>query len=80
LFIDIKVKKINHPGREMNIVNIRKSIIPATPPSKGGETFSNHCIYNTTLRFTAFGIDGLKLPGVDPELVLLSKYVKNHSL
>jgi hypothetical protein len=41
-FMDIKVKikeKINHPGREMNLVQIRKSIVPATPPSKGGETF-----------------------------------------
>jgi len=31
--------KINHPGRESRIVNISKSAIPATPPSKGGETF-----------------------------------------
>jgi hypothetical protein len=41
-FKDIKIKRkeqINHPGREMNLVKIRKSIVPATPPSKGGETF-----------------------------------------
>jgi hypothetical protein len=31
--------KINHPGRENRIVNISKSAIPATPPSKGGETY-----------------------------------------
>jgi hypothetical protein len=37
----------------MNIVNIRKSIIPATPPSKGGETLSNRHIYITTLWLTA---------------------------
>jgi len=29
----------NHPGREIRIVNISKSAIPATPPSKGGESF-----------------------------------------
>jgi len=31
--------KINHPGRGSRIVNITKSAIPATPPSKGGETY-----------------------------------------
>ncbi len=31
--------EINHPGRESRIVNISKSAIPATPPSKGGETY-----------------------------------------
>jgi len=40
----------------MNLVKIRKSIVPATPPSKGGETFSNHLIYNSTLRLTAMGM------------------------
>jgi hypothetical protein len=58
-FKDIKIKRkeqINHPGREMNLVKIRKSIVPATPPSKGGETFSNHLIYNYTVWLTA--IDG----------------------
>jgi len=29
----------NHPGRESRIVIILKSAIPATPPSKGGETY-----------------------------------------
>jgi len=55
-FIDKKVKKekkINHPGRGMDFVKIRYSIAPATPPSKGGETFSNPCIPNSTLRLTA---------------------------
>jgi hypothetical protein len=32
-------KKINHPGRESRIADISKSTIPATPPSKGGETY-----------------------------------------
>jgi hypothetical protein len=37
----------------MNLVKIRKSIVPATPPLKGGETFSDLCIYNTSLRLMA---------------------------
>jgi len=58
--------KINHPGRESRIVNISKSTIPATPPSKGGETYLyiNQAITlvfvtKIFLRFTAM------LPGGD---------------
>jgi len=32
------ISLINHPGREIHLANIRKSDVPATPPSKGGET------------------------------------------
>jgi hypothetical protein len=60
-FIDKKVRRkeyINHPGREMDLVKIRKSIVPATPPSKGGETFENHFIYNSTLKLRAMAPRG----------------------
>ena len=40
-----KKKRINQPPRPRHGV--------ATPPSKGGETFSNLIIYNPTLRLTA---------------------------
>ncbi|HAM09785.1 MAG TPA: hypothetical protein DCP74_05820, partial [Bacteroidales bacterium] len=33
-------------------------VLRPPPPSKGGETFSNLCIYNSTLRLTAMGHGG----------------------
>jgi hypothetical protein len=35
---------INHPGRQRSLQFFDYHFGPATPPSKGGETFSNPCI------------------------------------
>jgi len=51
---------INHPGREMNLVNVRSSIIPATPPSKGGETSSILSCNKTMLNLTAMPLKGVR--------------------
>jgi hypothetical protein len=47
------MQPINHPGRIQYFQYIDYHRIAATPPSKGGETFSNLRLYNTTIRFTA---------------------------
>jgi hypothetical protein len=33
-------------------------MVPATPPLKGGESFSNFCVYKTNLRLTAMPSKG----------------------
>jgi hypothetical protein len=44
---------INHPGRRRNLQFINHHCAAATPPSKGGETFSIPYCYNTMIRLTA---------------------------
>jgi hypothetical protein len=44
---------INHPGRYYSLQYFDYHCTAATPPSKGGETISNHFISNSTLKLTA---------------------------
>ena len=44
---------INHPGRIGTLQYSNYNCYAATPPSKGGETYSNIWIYNTSLKLTA---------------------------
>ena len=44
---------INHPGRRRNLQSINHHCAAATPPSKGGETFTIPYCHNTMIRLTA---------------------------
>jgi hypothetical protein len=44
---------INHPGRNKYLQYFDYHCAAATPPSKGGETFTNLLINNLTNRLTA---------------------------
>ncbi|HBQ81678.1 MAG: hypothetical protein A2X05_16475 [Bacteroidetes bacterium GWE2_41_25] len=46
-------KSINHPGRKRTLQYMNYHFSAATPPSKGGETYADLWIYNTTLKLTA---------------------------
>jgi hypothetical protein len=46
---------INHPGRKQNLQHPDHNCTAATPPSKGGETFSISLATNQLLRLTAMG-------------------------
>ena len=54
------VDSINHPGRYHPLQYFDYHCAAATPPSKGGETFSTQRIYNTTLSLTAYLGNGVK--------------------
>jgi len=41
---------INHPGRKLTLQHINYICIAATPPSKGGETYTDTSCIKTTLR------------------------------
>ena len=45
--------KINHPGRSEALQYFDNHCTAATPPSKGGETFTILSYHKTTLRLTA---------------------------
>jgi hypothetical protein len=70
---------INHPGRKQNLQHPDHNCTAATPPSKGGETFSISLATNQLLRLTAMGqggkfmwiIEGKKKWG---ELILTALY------
>jgi len=49
---------INHPGRKGTLQYINYHCSAATPPSKGGETYTYLWIYNTTLKLMAMGFRG----------------------
>ena len=53
-------RQINHPGRKLTLQCIDYICIAATPPSKGGETFTNLSCHKTTLRLTAITPDPLQ--------------------
>jgi hypothetical protein len=46
---------INHPGRNIALQCIDYICIAATPPSKGGETYTIISFNKTMLRLTAMG-------------------------
>jgi hypothetical protein len=46
---------INHPGRRRNLQFVNHHCGAATPPSKGGETFTIPYCDNTTIRLSAMG-------------------------
>ena len=48
-------KPINHPGRYQPLQYFDYHCAAATPPSKGGETFTIPYCDNTTIRFSAMG-------------------------
>jgi hypothetical protein len=46
---------INHPGRNEALQYFDKHYVAATPPSKGGETYTNISCHKATPRLTAKG-------------------------
>ena len=46
-------RQINHPGRKLILQYIGYHYAAATPPSKGGETFTIPYCHNTMIRLTA---------------------------
>ena len=50
--------RINHPGRHKPYQYFNYYCGPATPPSKGGETFFNLPNYNNTLKLAAMRTRG----------------------
>ena len=48
---------INHPGRILTLQCINYHCTAATPPSKGGETYTIISCLKTTLKVTAFKVD-----------------------
>jgi len=49
---------INHPGRILTMQCINYHCTAATPPSKGGETYTILSCHKTSLRLTAMGLGG----------------------
>ena len=49
---------INHPDRNIALQCIDYICIAATPPSKGGETYTNISFNKTMLKLTAMGLRG----------------------
>jgi hypothetical protein len=60
------MRLVNHPGRNIALQCIDYICIAATPPSKGGETYTIIFFNKTMLRLTAMGFGGkiglLRLP------------------
>ncbi len=50
---------INHPGRNKALQYFDNHCAAATPPSKGGETYTKISCYKATLKLTAMTQDGL---------------------
>ena len=46
---------INHPGRSLTFQCINYHCTAATPPSKGGETFTILSCHKTNLKLTSIG-------------------------
>jgi hypothetical protein len=50
--------KINHPGRNVALQHFNKHCVAATPPSKGGETWTHLGLYNSMLKFIGDSAEG----------------------
>jgi hypothetical protein len=63
-------RQINHPGRKVILQYINYHCAAATPPSKGGETFSNLYCQKAKLRLSAIGL-GVAPKGINVVRFLL---------